>query len=140
MNLIPIKSLQAKLKNSFSTNWLASYKINKLKQQPQLKNAQKLLQSNIFKLQLLVWFKSLCYMECLTLSNKNCDLAELHNYGCYGKVCYVLIHIVFVLTKLLAQESRLFGATILVPPILLPDIFCTDHFGANSVPFDSSVI
>ena len=42
-------------------------------------------------------------MERLTLSNEDCDHAELHNYGCYGKVCLVPIHIVFVLSKLLAE-------------------------------------
>ena len=57
----------------------------------------------MFKLQLLVRFNSLRYMERLTLSNENCDHAELHNYGCYGKVCFVLIHIVFVLSKLIAE-------------------------------------
>ena len=56
-----------------------------------------------FKLQLLVRFSSLCYMECLTLSNENCNHAELHNYGCYGKVWFVLIHIVFVLSKVLVE-------------------------------------
>ena len=38
-----------------------------------------------------------------TLSNENCDHAELHNHGCYGKVCFVLIHIVFISSKLLAE-------------------------------------
>ena len=42
-------------------------------------------------------------MERLTLSNENCDQAELHNYDCYGNVCFVLICILFVLSKLLAE-------------------------------------
>ena len=42
-------------------------------------------------------------MEPLTLSNVNCDYAELHNYGCYVKVCFVLFHLVFVLSKVLAK-------------------------------------
>ena len=32
-----------------------------------------------------------------------CDHAELHNYGCYVKVCFVLIHVVFVLSKIFAE-------------------------------------
>ena len=31
------------------------------------------------------------------------------------------------------------GVTISVPPISLPDVFCTDRFGANLVLFDSSL-
>ena len=42
-------------------------------------------------------------MERLTLSNVNCDHAELRNYSCYVKVCYVLNHLVFVLSKILAK-------------------------------------
>ena len=36
--------------------------------------------------------------------------------------------------------SRFFGATISAPPISLSYVFCTDHFGADSVLFDSSLI
>ena len=41
-------------------------------------------------------------MERSTLSNVNCEYAKLHNYGCYAKVYFVLIHLVFVLSKVLA--------------------------------------
>ena len=43
------------------------------------------------------------YMECLTLSNVNCHHAKLHNYSGNAKVCFVLIHLVFVLSKILAK-------------------------------------
>ena len=46
-------------------------------------------------------------MERLALSNENCDHAELPNYGCYGKMCFVLIHVVFVVSKLLAEIGDL---------------------------------
>ena len=42
-------------------------------------------------------------MERLTLSNVNCDHVELHNYGWYVKVCFVVIDLVFVLSKNLAD-------------------------------------
>ena len=42
-------------------------------------------------------------MERLTLSNVNCDHAELHNYGCNVKVCFVLIHLVLALSKILLK-------------------------------------
>ena len=39
------------------------------------------------------------------MSNVNCDHAELHNYGCHVKVCFVLIHLlpVFVLSEVLTE-------------------------------------